>query len=70
MASDDFELHRALEEMAPAAVRTLVDLATNPAVSAEMREEALVRLRQIAASGLIEQVPGDLRRQVTRLLES
>jgi hypothetical protein len=66
----DFELHRALEDVAPAAVRTLVDLATKAGLSGAMRDEAIARLRQMEAAGLTEGLPQDLRDRVDRILRN
>jgi hypothetical protein len=66
---DDFELHRALEDIAPAAVRTLLELADKPGLSKRMRVEALARLRQIQGAGLVDGLEPERRARVTRILE-
>jgi hypothetical protein len=65
---EDFEFHAALEAVAPAAVRTLIALARRPHEESEVREEAIRRLRQLRASGLLDGLPIDLRRRAERLL--
>jgi hypothetical protein len=67
--NDDFELHRALEEVAPAAVRALVALAGASDVSTEERHEALTRLRWMRTASLFEDLPIDLRHEADRLLD-
>ena len=68
-ADDDFELHRALEEVAPTAVRALVALAVASDVGTEERAEALTRLRWMRAAALFEDLPIDLRHEADRLLD-
>jgi hypothetical protein len=66
--SEDFELHQALQEMAPAAVRKLVELGAGSGGDRELRDEALMRLRGMRASGLFDRLPLDLRREAGDLL--
>jgi hypothetical protein len=68
-ANDDFELHRALEEVAPSAVRALVDMALASDVGAEERVEALTRLRWMRSAALFADLPLDLRHEAERLLD-
>jgi hypothetical protein len=68
-ANDDFELHHVLEDVAPAAVRALVELAAANDVGAEKRAEALRRLRWMRTADLFDRLPLDLRREADRLLD-
>ena len=69
MPDDDFELHQALQEMAPTAVRKLVELARRGSnVNEELRVEAMTRLRQMQTSGVFERLSVDLRREADSLL--
>jgi hypothetical protein len=68
MEHDDFELHRALEEVAPTAVRTLVELLTRPGVDPEMQQAARERLQEIRSSGLLDAIPLALREEVEILI--
>jgi hypothetical protein len=69
LADDDFELHQALQDVAPAAVHRLLELVGNMDADEEIRSEALERLRQIQTSGLFEELPVRLRHQADKLLE-
>jgi len=64
----DFELHQALQEMAPAAVRKLVELARRSNVDEDLRVEALARLREMQTSEVFGRLPLDLRDEADRLL--
>ena len=64
---EDFEFHSVLEAVAPAAVRTLIDL-SRPESGGSMREEAVRRLRQMQISGLLAGIPLDLRREAEAVL--
>ena len=66
---DDFELHQALQEMAPAAVRKLVELGGASNINEDLRVEALARLRELHMSGAFERLPLDLRDEADRLLK-
>jgi hypothetical protein len=68
-ASDDFELHQVLQEMAPAAIRKLAELAGSDG-DGELRVEALERLREMEASGLFDQLPPELRREAEDLVSN
>jgi hypothetical protein len=65
---DDFEFHSALHEMAPAAVRALVQIGQQR--PGAVREEALRRLRQMQNAGLLDGVPADLRQRAAQMLDS
>jgi hypothetical protein len=69
-ADGDFAVHRALGEVAPAAVRALVALAAARDVGTEERSEALTRLRWMRAAALFDDLPIDLRHEADRLLDA
>ena len=66
---DDFEFHTALESVAPAAVRALLDIVDARELGAERRMEALSRLRWMRESALFDALPVDLRHRANRLLD-
>jgi hypothetical protein len=70
LPGDDFELHQVLLEIAPAAVCKLVELGRSSDVSKEVRDAALIRLREMQTSGLFEHLPVDLRREADSLLDA
>jgi hypothetical protein len=69
LADDDFELHQALHDVAPAAVRRLLELAGDMGADEEIRSEALERLRQIQTSGLFDELPLRVRHRAEKLLK-
>lgn len=68
MADNDFELHQLLQEMVPPAVQELVELAGRSDADRELRLEALTRLRELQATGLLDRLPLDLRTKIDSLL--